>query len=207
MHTRIRKRLSAVVSPGLVLAACLLIPSTGCATLGAVVGGKPVPKITVERARLKSASVRQVVVQVDFMVENPYNTPLPALGLDYRIWLTGVEFTQGTAQVQRTIPARGRVPMTTTLTFGPIQAVKVAARLALGKRQYRIQGVFRVRTPFGDMGVRFKHQGELKAKSLLKRLIPGLGAAPAPTRTPTLTLTPALPTPSRGTRPGIYSTQ
>ncbi len=146
------------------------------------------PKITVERARLKSASARQLVLEVDFMVENPYNMPLPALGLDYRIWLTGVELTQGTAQVERTIPARGRVPLTTTLTFGPIQAVKVAARLALGKRQYRIQGLFRARTPFGDAGVRFKHDGELKGKSLLKRLIPGLGAAPAfaPPTSPTV---------------------
>jgi LEA14-like dessication related protein len=183
MNIRIRKRL-----PLLIVAVLLATPFNGCATLGAAVGGKPMPKITVERTRLRSASARQVVVQVDFMVENPYNTPLPALGLDYRIWLTGVELTQGTAQVQRTIPARGRVPMSTTLTFGPLQAVKVAARLAFGKRQYRIQGVFRVRTPFGDMGVRFKHDGKLTGKSLFKRLIPGLGAAPAPPTPPRVTL-------------------
>jgi len=182
MNIRIRTHLPAVI-----LAAAFLIPATGCATLGAVVGGKPMPKITVDRARLQSADMRQVAVQVDFTVENPYSTPLPALGLDYRVWLTGVELAQGTAQVQRTIPARGKVPMTTTLTFGPLEAVKVAARLAFGKRRYRIQGVFRVRTPYGDVGVRFDHRGKLTGKSLLKRLIPGLGSAPMPAIPPRFT--------------------
>lgn len=173
MDIRIWKRLPVVI-----LAAVFLIPTANCAALGAAVGGRPMPKITVERVRLKSASVRQVIVQVDFIVENPYTTPLPALGLDYRIWLADVELAQGTAQFQRTIPARGRVPLTTTLTFGPLEAVKVAARLAFGKRRYRIQGVFRVRTPIGDIGVRFRHSGKLSGGSLLKRLIPGFGSAP-----------------------------
>lgn len=174
MNIRIRTRLSAVL-----LAVALLFPTSGCAAFGAVVGGKPMPKINVERARLMSANVRQVTVQVDFTVENPYDTPLPALGLDYQVWLTGVELAKGTAQVQRTIPARGKVPMTTTLVFGPLEAIKVATRLAMGNRRYRIEGVFRVRTPFGDVGVRFRHSGKLAGGSLLKRLIPGLGAAPS----------------------------
>ncbi len=185
MRIRIR-----TVLPAVLVVVTLAISTTGCATLGAVVGGKPMPKITVERARLQSASVRQVAVRVDFTVENPYSTPLPALGLDYQLWLTGVELAQGTAQVQRTIPARGRAPMSTVLVFGPLEAVKVAARLAFGKRGYRIQGVFRVRTPFGDVGVRFRHGGKLTGKSLFKRLIPGLGVVPTDTVVPTAQVRP-----------------
>ena len=51
------------------------------------------PKITVNSARLRTATVRQVSVQVDFTVDNPYAAPLPALGVDYQLYLTERAYT------------------------------------------------------------------------------------------------------------------
>jgi LEA14-like dessication related protein len=179
MNIRIRPSLPVVI-----LVAALGGATSGCAALAANLGGTPMPKITVQRVRLQSANVREVRLQVDFTVENPYSAPLPALGLDYQVQLTGVDLARGTAQVQHTVPARGSAPLTTTLSFGPLEAVKVATRLALGNRRYRISGSFRVRTPIGDISVPFRHRGKLTGGSLFKRLIPGLGAAPPATAPP-----------------------
>ena len=142
----------------------LLVAATALGTLGC--GGRTTrmvrsikrPRIRVRKVRLVRANPKRVVVRLHMVVHNPYNTPLPPSELSYRFWLAGVHLTAGRLQIPHSIPPRSKAPITTTLRFGPLDAAKVAAKMAIGYRRWKIRATLKVRTPGGGGGAEGKER-------------------------------------------------
>lgn len=126
------------------------------------------PRVKVRRVRLMRASPKAVVLRLDMTIKNPYRVELPPGRLDYTVWLTGKRLTSGTMRLPTPIPAGAKVPMFTTLRFGPVDAAKVAAKMAIGFRGYRVRARLQMQTPAGVVAIVINKKGKLTAKGVLK---------------------------------------
>jgi LEA14-like dessication related protein len=127
------------------------------------------PRIRIKGVRLVKATPKSVVLRLHMRVKNRFNVQIPPGELHYTVWLAGVRLSSGKVRLVRPLPPRARVPITTTLRFGPLDAAKVAAKMAIGYRRYRVRATLYVQTPVGRVALRVDKKGKLKATSMLKR--------------------------------------
>ena len=128
------------------------------------------PKATVRGAQLQAAGPAGVSGQLQVDVMNPNNFGVPLSGLDWQLSIGGARAVTGSVSLSQTIPARGVVPITTSLTVATGDAIAVAQAIAGGARDYELDGTLHFATPVGQLDVDVHYRGTLSGGGLFGSL-------------------------------------
>jgi len=121
------------------------------------------PSARVVGADVGKVNVTSTQLVFDVEIENPYEVPLPLGNLDYALASDGVEFLNGQAPVQGSIPAGASKTIQLTVTV-PYRNVYQAVSNLKGKRAipYEAELGLSVDTPvLGTQRLPLKRTGEL----------------------------------------------
>jgi LEA14-like dessication related protein len=125
------------------------------------------PTATVRDVNVRSAGFTGVAGDLHVDVMNPNNFGVPLSGIDWQLSIGGARAVTGTVQLSQTIPARGVAPVTTSLAIDVRDAVAVAAALASGARDYRVNLRLHFSTTVGQIDVDVEHTGQLGSGGVL----------------------------------------
>jgi LEA14-like dessication related protein len=119
------------------------------------------PTATVRDVSLVSAGALGVtgVLHVDVMNPNAFNVPLA--GIAWELSIGDARAMTGQVDLQQTIPAQGVSPITTSLSFGTADALRVAAAFGTGVRTYTLDAHLHFSTAVGQLEVEVRKTGEL----------------------------------------------
>jgi hypothetical protein len=139
-----------------------------CACVVVLLGGCSIFMRSIERP---SAKVRDVSVsaagltgvsgELSLDVTNPSPIGVPLSGIDWELSIGGAPALTGSVQLSKTIPARGVVPVTTSLTIAAGDALAAGSALARGARDYQLVAHLRFSTAVGPLDIEVKHAGQL----------------------------------------------
>ena len=146
------------------LAALTLVISlwgSGCATLQRAV---IYPTARIESVKLANVGFDAATIEFTLGVDNPYSVSLPVAGLDFALSVKEHEFLEGSADLDRVIPAHetGRLSVPVRVPF--VELYEVASDLQLGSTiAYHADLGLRVKTPFaGVISLPLDADGEIK---------------------------------------------
>jgi len=91
---------------GIILIVALLAGASGCGVLDSLNISKPSANVT--GVSLRDISLSSATLLFDVEVGNPYSVPLPLVNLDYGLASSDTPFLSGQADLQGTVPARGK---------------------------------------------------------------------------------------------------
>lgn len=128
------------------------------------------PKATVRGAQLQVAGTSGVSGQLQVDVMNPNDFGVPLSGLDWQLSIGGVRAVTGSVSLSQTIPARGVVPITTSLAIATSDAIAVVQAIAGGARDYELDGTLHFATPVGELSVDLHYRGTVSAGGLFGSL-------------------------------------
>lgn len=119
------------------------------------------PTAEVQGVSVASAGITGVSGQLQLDVTNPNGFGVPLERIDWELAIGGTRAVTGAVELSQTIPARGVVPVTTSLTIDARDAVAVAAALAGGARDYQLRARLTFSTRVGPLDVEIRHAGTL----------------------------------------------
>lgn len=135
--------------------------SSGCAMLRRAV---IYPTARVESVELAHVGFDAATIEFTLGVDNPYSVSLPVAGLDFALSVEEREFLEGSADLDRVIPAHetGRLNVPVRVPF--IEIYKLASDLQLGSTLgYHADLGLRVTTPVaGEVSLPLDADGEIK---------------------------------------------
>jgi LEA14-like dessication related protein len=88
----------------LVAVCALAIGLSGCSAMGPKI---EVPRLSLVSVAMTSADIFNQQFLVRINVENPNDRELPVKGIDYKLFLEGDSFSEGTSNKPFTVPAKG----------------------------------------------------------------------------------------------------
>jgi LEA14-like dessication related protein len=119
------------------------------------------PTATVRNVSVASAGLAGVTGQLQVDVMNPNAFGVPLSGIDWQLSVGNTQAVTGQVALQQTIPAEGVSPITTTLSIGTMDAMRVAAALGSGAHTYTLDAHFHFSTAVGPIDVEVQKTGEL----------------------------------------------
>ncbi|HEX2686715.1 MAG TPA: LEA type 2 family protein [Kofleriaceae bacterium] len=119
------------------------------------------PQAKVRDVSVSSAGLTGVTGQLVLDVSNPNNVGVPLSGIDWQLSVGGVRAVTGRVELSQTIPARGVVPITTSLAIDARDAIVVGSALASGVRDYQLVAHLHFSTVVGQLDVEVQHGGTL----------------------------------------------
>src|SRR5690242_5593954 len=119
------------------------------------------PKATVRDASISAAGFGGVSGQLNLDVMNPNDFGVPLSGIDWQLAIGGARAASGSVQLSQTIPARGVVPVSTSLAIDTRDALSVATTIAGGARDYEVTAKLHFSTPVGPLDVDVEHAGRI----------------------------------------------
>lgn len=98
---------------------------------GGVLAIPELPKVDVKKFVLKSASAREVVLELGLRVKNPNGFPLPAAGVDYALIINKKEVTRARGRIAEPLGAGESTELSIPITISVLKVGQVAARFLL----------------------------------------------------------------------------
>jgi len=145
------------------LAACTLLPLAGCETMSNLLKDMDKPSASISNVRFQDISLSDITLLFDVDVNNPYDVPLPLVNVSYGLASKGTNFLDGQADVQGTVPAKGKktIQLPAKVTFASllsaVQGVKMGSVVP-----YSAEMGLAVDAPaVGRLTLPIKKQGEL----------------------------------------------
>jgi LEA14-like dessication related protein len=136
--------------------------TTGCATLQQMLESAPKPTITLRGVRFQGLTTEKVDLAFDVELQNPYQVPLPLVGLDARLASGGAPFLTAGLDAERTVPAGESLPFTVPVEVSFAETLKALSAVKLGESlPYAADLVFKVDTPTAELKLPIHHDGEL----------------------------------------------
>lgn len=139
-----------LVALALPLAACLFNPVEK-------------PTAQVRTVSLGTASLTELLGEVQLDVQNPNGFGLPLSAIEWELSIAGNRAVTGRTTLAKTIPAKASAPVSTTVRVDLRDAVDVGAAIARGARDYQIAVRLHFDTRLGDLSVDVHHRGTLAA--------------------------------------------
>lgn len=134
---------------------------SGCATLRRAV---VYPTARVESVELAHVGLDAATIEFTLGVDNPYSVSLPVAGLDFALSVEEHEFLEGSADLDRVIPAHetGRLNVPVRVPF--VKIYELASDLQLGSTiGYHADFGLRVTTPVaGEISLPLNADGEIE---------------------------------------------
>ena len=125
------------------LALLLVLPLAGCAR-----HFFQDPKVDLREATVTGFSSTGADLTLDFNVLNPNRVRLPLRGVDYKVWVNGARFLEGTESKPVDVPAHGAARVTLPVTLRYDDFVNVMKSLKDHPRPvYDIEAQFRFAVP------------------------------------------------------------
>ena len=158
-----RNRLFARVSNiGIAFVLALLLD--GCAT-----GGKlTAPKLTIVGAGMMSPDVFSEQFRVRIHVDNPNDRELPVKSIEYKLFLEGDSFAEGTSTAPFVVPAKGQTEFDMTVKTNFSSSIgRLLSHLAGTTRreiQYNLEGSVAIDGVFGK--IKFNEIGKVDLAKL-----------------------------------------
>ena len=120
------------------------------------------PTATVRDVSLSSVGLLGLTGQLQVDVMNPNSFSVPLSGIDWQLSIGDARSVSGQVDLQQQIPAKGVSPITTSLSIGSADALRVAAALGGGgAHAYSLDAHFRFSTTVGPLDVEVTKSGEL----------------------------------------------
>ncbi len=119
------------------------------------------PSAKVRDVSVSSAGLTGVSGALKLDVSNPSPVGVPLQGIDWTLAVGNAKAVTGSVQLSQTIPARGVVPVTTSLTIDARDAIAVAMALSAGARTYQLHAHLRFATSVGPIAVDVDSEGQL----------------------------------------------
>ena len=119
------------------------------------------PTADVRGVSMSSAGFTGVRGELRLDVANPNGFGVPLAGIDWQLSIGGARAVTGRVDVSQTIPARGVVPVTTSLTVAAADALVVAQALAAGADTYALSARLHFSTAVGPIDVDLVASGTL----------------------------------------------
>lgn len=129
------------------------------------------PKADVRGVSVSSAGFTGVTGELRFDVSNPNPVGVPLQGIDWELSIGGTHAVAGSVQLSQTIPAKGVVPVITSLTIDARDAIEVGTALARGSRDYQLKATLRFSTAIGPLAIEVAHTGQLDGARGIDRLL------------------------------------
>ena len=156
-------RLSAPRAIAFALAACALSALGGCETMSNLLKDMDKPSASISGVSFQDISLNDITMLFDVDVRNPYDVPLPLVNVSYGLASKGSKFVEGQADVQGTVPARGKktIQLPAKISFasllGAVSGVKMGSVLP-----YRAEMGLSVDAPaVGRLTLPITKEGEL----------------------------------------------
>jgi len=106
------------------------------------------PKVALREATVTGFSSAGAYLSLDFDVLNPNRVTLPLRGVDYKVWVNGARFLEGTESKPVDVPAHGAARVTLPVTLRYDDFVRVLKSLKDHPRPiYDIEAEFRFAVP------------------------------------------------------------
>lgn len=158
------RRPSAAPEAIFLVAACLLLTLTGCASLT-----QPwiAPEVMVTSLQPRQLGLDQQTFLIGLRIHNPNDRLLPIKAMSYRLSLEGEEIAAGGGKLERQIPAFGEASAEVSVTGN---AARLISRIPLLMRQsrpldYEVAGTV---TVAGVLPLPYRYSGQLDPKLLLR---------------------------------------
>lgn len=109
---------------------CLLLAAGGCETIESILADADKPTVRVSNIDVTSLDLNQASLAFDLEIANPYAVPLPLVNVDYALASKDASFLTGAAQMQGSVPARGKktVRVPATVKFKDLLAAVAGVR-------------------------------------------------------------------------------
>ncbi|HEX7842131.1 MAG TPA: LEA type 2 family protein [Kofleriaceae bacterium] len=119
------------------------------------------PEVRVRDVSVASAGLTGVSGELKLDITNPNRVGIPLSGIDWQLSIGGARAATGRALLSQTIPARGVVPITTSLAIDARDAIAVASALVGGTRDYQVTATVHFSTAVGPLDVAVRHAGTI----------------------------------------------
>lgn len=149
------------LSLGVLATAALALAASGCGVVDALDLQKPTARIA--GVALQDIDLKALTLRFDVEVENPYSVDLPLVNLDYGLASRGASFLSGKADIQGSVPARGKktVSLPARVTYENLLSVLKDVKLG-SVVPYQADLGLSVNTPVaGPLRLPLKKEGEL----------------------------------------------
>lgn len=145
------------------LVLALLTALTGCEAMQGLLADMDKPSARVTGANLQNLTVDGATLAFDIEIGNPYDVPLPLVNLDYGLSSGGANFLSGKANVQGSVPAKGKRTITVPATLTFRELLSAAKGVKLGDVvPYAAQMDLSVDAPaVGELKLPLRKEGEL----------------------------------------------
>lgn len=142
--------------------------ATACAHLPI---GIEKPTAEVDHVEVGAVSFTGIEGQVHLEITNPNGFGVPLESGTWSLAIAGSQAVSGRFELAETIPAKASAPVIASLRIDAVDAARVGAALAAGRRDYTITGSLTFSTRVGAVEVGFRHSGDLEdARRLTGRL-------------------------------------
>lgn len=119
------------------------------------------PTAQVRDASITAAGLGGVSGSLRLDVTNPNTFGVPLSGIDWQLAVGGNRAATGNVDLEQTIPARGVVPVTTSLAISTADAIGVVRAVASGVREYQLDATLHFSTNVGQLDVAVHYTGSI----------------------------------------------
>jgi LEA14-like dessication related protein len=141
----------------------LFLALPGCESVNSLLAGMDKPSASISGVKLQNLNLEGVTLLFDVDVANPYTVPLPLVNVAYGLSSRGSKFLEGTADVQGSVPAKGKktIQLPAAVTFASL--LKTVQGVKLGSVvPYSAELGLSVDAPaVGRLSLPIKKEGEL----------------------------------------------